>query len=95
MGNLASELSDIHEGFRARLHGIFGEWRARLASALHRGQAAGTLRADFDPAGAAQFLVAGIEGALLMGKVAREIGVVEGCVAELKRHLVLYRGPAS
>jgi TetR/AcrR family transcriptional repressor of nem operon len=91
MGNLASELSDIHEGFRARLHEIFVQWRARMADALRRGQGEGTLRLDFDPARAAQFLVAGIEGALLMGKVAREIDVVEGCVAELKRHLVLYR----
>ena len=94
MGNLASELSDIHEGFRARLHEIFVQWRARLAEALRRGQAAGALRTDFDPAGAAQFLVAGIEGAMLMGKVAREIGVVEGCVGELKRHLALYRRAA-
>src|SRR5262245_207442 len=28
MGNLASELSDIHEGFRARLHEIFVQWHA-------------------------------------------------------------------
>src|SRR5215468_9043414 len=31
VGNLASELSDVHEGFRQRLAGIFAEWRATLA----------------------------------------------------------------
>src|SRR2546426_7737178 len=31
MGNLACELSDVHEGFRARLASVFTEWRARLA----------------------------------------------------------------
>ena len=39
IGNLASELSDVHEGFRQRLAGIFAEWRATLTDALGRGQA--------------------------------------------------------
>src|SRR6185436_2727154 len=37
MGNLASELSDVHEGFRQRLAGIFLRWRARLTDALEGG----------------------------------------------------------
>ena len=90
MGNLASELSDVHEGFRQRLAEIFSEWRVRLAEALARGKARGGLRGDFDPAGAAQFLVAALEGAILMSKVTRDIGVMENCVDELKRHLTLY-----
>ena len=42
MGNLASELSDVHEGFRQRLAGIFLRWRARLTDALDRGPGDGT-----------------------------------------------------
>ena len=42
MGNLASELSDVHEGFRQRLAGIFLRWRARLTDALERGPGDGT-----------------------------------------------------
>src|ERR1700730_12048662 len=34
MGNLASELSDVHEGFRQRLAGVFDLWRIRLAEAV-------------------------------------------------------------
>src|ERR1051325_7524190 len=30
MGNLACELSDVHEGFRARLATVFIRWRERL-----------------------------------------------------------------
>ena len=90
MGNLASELSDVHEGFRRRLAEIFSEWRVRLAEALARGKARGGLRADVDPARAAQFLVAALEGAILMSKVTRDIAVMESCVDELKRHLTLY-----
>src|SRR6266536_5742405 len=41
MGNLASELSDVHEGFRQRLAAIFAEWRRTLIEALARGNERG------------------------------------------------------
>ena len=94
MGNLASELSDVHEGFRGRLAGIFDVYRSHLAQAIRRGQQGGRLRADADAARLAQFLVAGLEGAILLAKVTRDITVMERCVEELKEHLTLYRAPA-
>ena len=90
MGNLASELSDVHEGFRQRLAGIFDLWRVHLAEAVSRGQARGRLRADVDASRVAQFLVAGLEGSILLSKVTKDITVMERCVEELKRHLTLY-----
>jgi len=90
MGNLASELSDVHEGFRQRLADIFAQWRIRLAEVLARGKARGAFRPDLDPGAAAQFLVAALEGAILMAKVTRDIAVMENCVDELKSHLTLY-----
>jgi TetR/AcrR family transcriptional regulator, transcriptional repressor for nem operon len=90
MGNLASELSDVHEGFRKRLAEVFVAWRVRMAQALRRGQAEGLLSLDFNPEGAAYFLVAALEGAILMSKVTKDIAVMERCVDELKRHLTLY-----
>ena len=91
MGNLASELSDVHEGFRQQLAGIFDVYRDHLADAIRRGQRSGRLRWDADAARLAQFLVAGLEGAILLGKVTRDITVIERCVEELKEHLTLYR----
>src|SRR2546425_11200160 len=41
MGNLASELSDVHEGFRERLAEVFSGWRQRLTEVLVDGQARG------------------------------------------------------
>lgn len=90
MGNLASELSDVHEGFRQRLASIFDLWRVQLAEAVSRGQARGRLRADVDASRVAQFLVAGLEGSILLSKVTKDITVMERCVEELKRHLTLY-----
>jgi TetR/AcrR family transcriptional repressor of nem operon len=90
MGNLASELSDVHEGFRQRLAEIFSRWRVMLSVALARGQARGRLRSELDANGVAQFLVASLEGAILMAKMTRDIAVMEKCVQELKTHLTLY-----
>jgi TetR/AcrR family transcriptional repressor of nem operon len=90
MGNLACELSDVHEGFRQRLEQIFVQWRAQLTEAFSRGQSSGLVRGDCDPARAAQFLVAALEGAILMTKVSKDIVAMEKCVEELKQHLTLY-----
>lgn len=90
IGNLASELSDVHEGFRQQLAEIFVQWRETLARALRRGQAAARLSAECDPDSLAHFLVASLEGAILMSKMTKDITVMEQCVDELKRHLTLY-----
>lgn len=90
VGNLASELSDVHEGFRQRLAQIFVQWRTTLAEALRRARDSGRLREDTDAVAVAQFLVAALEGAILMAKVSREIAVMETCIAQIKAHLDLY-----
>jgi TetR/AcrR family transcriptional repressor of nem operon len=90
MGNLASELSDVHEGFRQRLVGVFDEWRDVLSAALRRGRSTGRLTPDCDAGAIAQFVVAALEGAILLAKVTKDISVMETCVDQLKRHLTLY-----
>lgn len=90
MGNLASELSDVHEGFRARLASVFMAWRERLTAALQEAQERGEMVAACDPESVGHFLVAGLEGAILLSKVSKDITVMEQCVIELKRYLTLY-----
>jgi TetR/AcrR family transcriptional repressor of nem operon len=90
MGNLASELSDVHEGFRARLASVFIAWRDRLTLALREAQQRGEVVEACQPESIGHLLVAGLEGALLLSKVSRDIGVMEQCVVELKRYLTLY-----
>ncbi|MBI4611962.1 MAG: TetR family transcriptional regulator C-terminal domain-containing protein [Candidatus Rokubacteria bacterium] len=91
MGNLASELSDVHEGFRQRLAEVFTLWRDRVSGALHRAQVRGEFSARAEPTNVAQFIVAALQGAILMTKVTKEITVMEQCAAELKAHLALYQ----
>jgi TetR/AcrR family transcriptional repressor of nem operon len=90
LGNLVAELSDLHEGFRARLSGVFSAWRDRLTLALREAKQGGEVSADCRPEAVAHFLVASIEGALLMTKLNKDIGVMEQCVDEMKRYLALY-----
>jgi TetR/AcrR family transcriptional regulator, transcriptional repressor for nem operon len=95
LGNLASELSDIHEGFRARLAQVFSAWRDRLTLALREAQRRETLTSACRPEAVAHFLVASLEGAILMTKVTKDIAVMEQCVDELKRYLTIYGSERS
>jgi TetR/AcrR family transcriptional regulator, transcriptional repressor for nem operon len=90
MGNLASELSDVHEGFRKRLASVFTTWHARLAEALTEAQRRGQVGIVCDPDASARFVVASLEGAILLTKLSKDIGVMEQCVGELKRYLAAY-----
>jgi TetR/AcrR family transcriptional repressor of nem operon len=90
LGNLASELSDVHEGFRERLAEVFSTWRARLTRVLEQAQQRGEAHEECRPESVAHFLVASLEGAILMAKVTKDIRVMELCVEELKRYLASY-----
>jgi TetR/AcrR family transcriptional repressor of nem operon len=87
MGNLAAELSDVHEGFRTRLAAVFTAWRTRLTGVLEEARRRGDLGAQCRPDRIALFLVASLEGAILLTKLTKDITVMEGCAAELKRYL--------
>ena len=90
MGNLASELSDVHEGFRARLATLFMAWHARLAEALTEARRRGDVTAACEPEAVARFVVAALEGGILLTKVSKDIRVMEQCVSELMRYLAGY-----
>jgi TetR/AcrR family transcriptional repressor of nem operon len=90
MGNLASELSDVHEGFRARLASVFTAWQERLTLVLREAQTRGELVQICQPEAVAHFVVAALEGSILLSKVTKNIAVMEQCVTELERYLALY-----
>src|SRR5439155_1178108 len=94
LGNLASELSDVHEGFRARLASVFAAWRERLTLALRTEQLRGAVDSACRPGAVADFLVASLEGAILLTKLTKDITVMEQCVAEMSAiWLCSSRGP--
>ncbi len=91
LGNLAVEMSDIHEEFRQRLNKAFERLRYRLEDTLEQAKANETLRSDADIPRLAHFIVAGFEGAFMMGKLHKDADIMAGVVEELKEHLAQYR----
>ena len=86
LGNLAAEVSDLHEGFRARLSRIFQGWSDVVASTLEQALRRSG-RQDLDPQGMARYIVCSLEGGILISKVTREIGDVENLVRHLKHYV--------
>lgn len=90
MGNMAMEMSDIHEGFRRKFQEVFEDWRIRVAGVLQQAKISGQFNDHMDPTRLAQFVIAGVEGGILLSKVKKDIKVLENCFKELKTHIRLY-----
>ena len=91
LGNLAIEMSDIHEEFRQRLNKAFDRLRFRIEDSLTQARTRGTLGAGTDIPRLAHFIIAGFEGAFMMGKLHRDADIVAAVIEELKGHLAHYR----
>ena len=91
LGNLALEMSDIHDGFRQRIGEILTSWRGHISEAISRAQGQGELARIVHPEGLADFIIAGIEGAILSARVQKDPAVLDRCFDELKRHVGMYR----
>ena len=92
-GTLAAEMADVHEGFRARLAETFQGFADAFAVQLRRAQEDGTLRADADPAALGTFLVATLEGGVLLAKVNRSSAALASALDTARNHLDRHRTP--
>lgn len=86
-GNLAGELADAHEGFRKRLDEVFEQWAGQLRALLD--ELSGQLRDDVDTGRLARFIVATLEGGMLMTRVHRDVAVMQGIGEDLKHYVSL------
>ncbi|MCU0617332.1 MAG: TetR/AcrR family transcriptional regulator [Gemmatimonadaceae bacterium] len=84
-GNLAAELADAHEGFRVRIEAVFERWASQIRSLLW--EARPQLQDDVDAVRLSRFIIATLEGAVLMTRVKRDLAVLEGIAADLKRFI--------
>jgi TetR/AcrR family transcriptional regulator, transcriptional repressor for nem operon len=87
-GNLAGELADSHEGFRARLDKVFDQWAGQLDTLL--GELRSQLKDDVNAARLSRFIVAALEGGMLMTRVKRDASVMDGIGEDLKRFIATY-----
>jgi TetR/AcrR family transcriptional repressor of nem operon len=82
-GNLATEMADLHEGFRERLVQVFDRWASQLEALFW--EARPQLAPDVDTRRLARFLIATLEGALMMSKVNRDAEMLRAIAEDLKR----------
>jgi len=68
--NAAIDSDDTDPVLRARAHAVAEEWQGRLAAVLRGSQARGEARVEIDAAALASIIVASLEGALMLTKLA-------------------------
>ena len=77
IGNLGAELSDQSELIRVGVEAAFSGWVKALELCIREGQSGGEIRADFDAAVLASFLINAWEGAILRAKVVKNSAPLE------------------
>jgi TetR/AcrR family transcriptional repressor of nem operon len=93
-GSLAAELADAHEGFRSRIEVVFARWAAQLQSLLW--EARPQLHDDVDTGRLSRFVIATLEGALLVSRVDRDAGALRDIAYDLKRFVAMHvREPSA
>lgn len=91
IGSLAVEMSDIHEGFRRKACEVFRSWTRRLREALHEGVQKGQLKKDISVAEVADFIVASIQGAILLCVTRKDLKSMRHCFKNLRSYLETLR----
>jgi TetR/AcrR family transcriptional repressor of nem operon len=94
-GTLANEVSENDELIRQDVSLIFEVVKHKLAAFFLREQAKGRLGKRADAQHMADFCIATIQGAMLMGKIKRSSQTVEAAAREAVAHLKSYRVSSS
>jgi len=93
-GALASDMAEQDEGFRVRIARVFRGWIDEIAGLLR--QAEDRLEDGVDAVRLARFIVATLEGATTMARMKRDVGLMHGVAADLKRFVASHvRGQVS
>jgi len=87
LNNLAQEMSSIDEGFRARIEGIYEEWRGAIEKAFQEGLRLGTVRKGVRPKAVAAFIVSSHAGIIGTAKNAQSVDLLKLSVQGLKDYL--------
>jgi TetR/AcrR family transcriptional repressor of nem operon len=93
-GNLALEVSDLHDGLRRTLDQAFTNWEQRVAALLEQGIRDGVFSPELDSRATARFVVATLEGGILLAKVTRDVAALSACASMVARVLEGFREPA-
>ena len=91
VGNVASEMSDVSEVFRAKVSAFFEEWTSRLESGLLRAREAGIYKGSLRPRAAAEAVLALYQGSLILARAHRDPDVLRRAGREAAAMLGAHR----
>jgi len=91
IGTVGNEVTERDELIRQDVNLIFQVIKNKLASFFIREKAKGNLRADADAEQLANFSLATLQGAMMIGKVQRSSRPVEIAIGEAWKHIERYR----
>lgn len=86
-GNFALELSNGSEAVRLKVKTIFDEVRELMKDFVSKGQAAGEIRPELDPAGAASAILSLMEGAVLLDKAGQTRDETSNAINFIREYL--------
>ena len=89
LGNLAQELAASNDEIRDVCRWCFADWTKSLRADLADAKARRSARARWDPHSMADHIVATFEGAILLAKANRDVGVFVSSLKHLKQYLKL------
>ncbi|HHO75827.1 MAG TPA: TetR/AcrR family transcriptional regulator [Deltaproteobacteria bacterium] len=86
-GNIALEMTDINPRFSAIIKDVFHQWEQLLAVFLQEARDCGDLNHELDPLSLARFIVASLEGGIMMAKVNKSEDHIVNCMDMIRRML--------
>jgi TetR/AcrR family transcriptional repressor of nem operon len=86
-GNLALEVSDLHDGLRQELEDAFLRWEAQMQRLIELGRERAVLKPTLDPKAVADFIIATFEGGILLSKVKKDVGAFKKCSVMIRDFL--------
>lgn len=89
LGNLILELSSIDAEFSKKTNSILKMWSSYIKKALDKSWELGILNTNFNPEEVADFLVASMEGCILVAKSYRNKKKLRGCFDSMINYLKL------
>jgi AcrR family transcriptional regulator len=87
LNNLIQEMSFIDKDFNKILVEISDNWISSIANAMDRGKAKGNIRNDVDGKGVALLVVASVEGAFGLSKMAQTNEIFVKCMSQLEDYV--------
>ncbi len=91
LGNLALEMSDLHEGYRHKLAEVFDGWVLLFQGVLEEMQREGQMDENLDTAAFASHTIVVLEGGIMLSKVKRDPTPLRAETDRLLRELAAYR----